>query len=385
MVNWSALSPDLLVQIAKRVKLLDDFVAFRGVCSSWRSAANMRNFMFKYDQLPLLMLAPRESSNRRDFFNISKGVSRQVCLPEANDKKTLSSKGWLLTIDRDWRIFLLHLYSRVRIELPNIKSFEDWDADDCISPNIMRLFFLHKFVLSSSPLEDEDYIVMVIYGCDGKLAYFKPGCKTWITVHPTCSQFMGFSDVFYYQSKFYAIDFLGQLMVCDFSSDNCNPVDQLLAEMPSGLVRTKVIDKLYLVVVSHGVFWVIQRHGVSARPGSNCTTGNSVFHVFEVKLSTNSSSWFEIKDLGNRSLFVGHNSSFSVVSHISDCKPNCIYFTDDFPESCWWVAIEEGVELEGAGKDMGIYCIQDGSIVPHFEGESYHFLSPPMWVERSFN
>ncbi|KAJ4713311.1 F-box protein [Melia azedarach] len=395
--NWSELNHDLLVEIAKRIKLVDDFIAFGGVCKSWRSAADLKNYMFKYNHMPQLLLAPsKESSCQREFYNISKGVSRQVCLPEANDKKILSSKGWLLTIDRNWDISLLHPYKSVQIELPNIRSFEDWNNG--ISHNIMRAFFIEKFVLSTSPLEEEDYTVMVIYGRTRKLAYFKPRYKAWITLRPTCSKVTMFSDIFYYNKKFYVVDLYGRIMVCDFSGENRNP--SVVAEMPSidlyggiipnELVRGDVLEELYLTVVSDEVLWVISRRGVYRRPiepGSDVYIyGTYDFQVFEVKLlsSSSSSSWTEIKDLENKSIFVGHNSTFFKASHISGCKPNCIYFADDFIESYFFRSIE-GENPEGGGRDMGIYNIEDGSIIPHFKGKSVDFLSPPMWVELGFD
>ncbi|KAJ4700885.1 F-box protein [Melia azedarach] len=387
--DWSALNHDLLVEIAKRIRLLEDFINFGRVCKSWGSAANLKkNYAFKHNHMPQLLLAPQKESSedeqRRDFFNVSKGMSRQVSLPEANDKKTLSSKGWLLTVDRDWGVSLLHPYSRVQIELPNLKSFEDWD--DGIADELKHAFFIRKFVLSSSPIEDEDYIVMVIHGGFRKLAYIKPSSKAaaWIILDTSCSgsSVSGFFDVVYYKSKFYAVDNHGRVVVCNFSSCRDNYVVQRVAEMPPGLVGNKILEKLYLVVVSEDVLWVITR-GVQMWPiesgGDLYDYGTYGFQVFQVKLSAN--TWKEINDLGNRTLFLGHNSSFSKVSHISDCKPNCIYFTDDAIESYW----PFNGEPERGGKDMGIYNLEDGTFSSYFEGKSLDSLSPPMWVELSFD
>ncbi|TXG50393.1 hypothetical protein EZV62_022917 [Acer yangbiense] len=51
---------DVLEEIARLIKLPEDFVAFSGVCSSWRSAASKENFRFRYSLVPWLMLPPKE-------------------------------------------------------------------------------------------------------------------------------------------------------------------------------------------------------------------------------------------------------------------------------------------------------------------------------------
>ncbi|KAK4843861.1 hypothetical protein QYF36_023305 [Acer negundo] len=84
------------------------------------------------------------------------------------------------------------------------------------------------------------------------------------------------------------------------------------------------------------------------------------FQIFEVDLSSN--TWKEVKNLGNKALFLGDNSSFSIeVLDVTRCKSNCIYFTDDCRESY----CSPDFCGRGGGKDMGIYNIQDKSIEPY--------------------
>ncbi|PHT48976.1 hypothetical protein CQW23_13184 [Capsicum baccatum] len=60
VANWAELSKDLSDVIVKRVKLIEDFIAFIVVCTSWRNSATKANFDFLSPQLPLLMLADKE-------------------------------------------------------------------------------------------------------------------------------------------------------------------------------------------------------------------------------------------------------------------------------------------------------------------------------------
>ncbi|KAM3321566.1 hypothetical protein P3S67_002717 [Capsicum chacoense] len=46
MVNWAEFPFDLIAQIAKRVKVIEHFIAFGAVCTSWKIAATKENSMY---------------------------------------------------------------------------------------------------------------------------------------------------------------------------------------------------------------------------------------------------------------------------------------------------------------------------------------------------
>lgn len=86
-------------------------------------------------------------------------------------------------------------FSRVQLELPNIRTFMPWEY--CVD----HPFFFKKFVVSASNLErHSDYTVMVICGSERRLAYFKPGQETWITVDT--GNWYRFHDVIYHKGRF---------------------------------------------------------------------------------------------------------------------------------------------------------------------------------------
>ncbi|PWA61784.1 hypothetical protein CTI12_AA368010 [Artemisia annua] len=68
--------------------------------------------------------------------------------------------------------------------------------------------------------------------------------------------------------------------------------------------------------------------------------------------------WSKVKDFGRKTLFVGFNSSFWTEDTTGVIKGNCIYYT------------------EGGAKDTGIYHMSDGTIEPHFTGESCCDFTP---------
>ncbi|KAK4835292.1 hypothetical protein QYF36_007937 [Acer negundo] len=380
MANWAELDPYLLADISRRITSQDDFIAFRGVCISWRSDATIKKtFTYKDSQMPWLMLAPKKYTNLRDFFSISKGICRQINLSsQVNGSKCLSSKGWLIAIWQDLSMNLVHPFSGTQIKLPHIKSFSHWC---CLRTRKIYTSFIHKCVLSSNPLSTTDFTLMVIHGSRGVLAYAKRGDKAWTTIK---TWYSSYSDVIYYKGQFYALDCRGCIMLCDVGGDNPMEARQV-ADMPYEIFEKYFMD-LY-IVESGGEFLVISREKTKSKPikeGSRLATYDTTlhFHVFKVDLSTN--TWTKIYELGNRALFLGHSSSTSVeVLDNSFCQPNCIYFTDDAAEQ--YSSNGYGGDRHGGGKDMGIYNLGDGSITPYFKGNiSYHRVTPPMWVEPSF-
>ncbi|TXG50384.1 hypothetical protein EZV62_022908 [Acer yangbiense] len=194
--------------------------------------------------------------------------------------------------------------------------------------------------------------------------------------------------------KFYVIDVGGGITALDIKSDNTVEAKQV-ANLPNGLRLDEFRMKLYLVE-SAGKLLVVARNGVHFRDEVRSigeepigeghrrtrTYGANAFHVLEVDLSSN--KWSQVKNLGNRSLFLGDNSSLSVeVLDISSLKPNCIYFTYD----CQILYAVVEFFPEGGGRDMEIYNLKDGSIErikPYFKGRSkcnfYDPITPPMWV-----
>ena len=391
MVDWSSLHYDLLVLIVRRIPLYDDFIAFGGVCQSWRFSLKQYSTSQRIPKTPCLMLAEKEgSSYLRGFFSLnlslSKGIggmTRQVLLPQAYGKMCFSSQGWLITIGKNLRIKLLHPFLRLQIKLPHMRTLFHQEIKHLDKPVTWSYAaFFDKIVLSASPSETSDYVVMAIYGAYEKFAFCRHGDKSWTKIRTKFPFLECFLDVVYYNNnnKFYCVDNQGGVFACDIRSPDPGLTSTPVTTLPEELAhRISDVTLFYLVESSGTLLLVSQQLDLLVPPvwgeGINeyWTKG---FIVFEVGLDGR--EWNELKSLDNRALFLGHNSSISVEAFdFSGCIPNCIYFTDSFSDS-------SNMRIPGGGgRDMGIYNMLDGSIQPCYPGQSRSNVTPPMWVVPS--
>jgi hypothetical protein len=100
------------------------------------------------------------------------------------------------------------------------------------------------------------------------------------------------------------------------------------------------------------------------------------FKVF--KLNEEGKSWIEVKNLEDRVLFLGDDSTFSAsASELSGCKGNCIFFEDNF-----FYSREEGDDGSMIGRDIGVFELESGCIGPlrNFPDYSKMFWPPPDWI-----
>ncbi|XP_027099107.1 probable F-box protein At1g44080 [Coffea eugenioides] len=360
--DWSELLPDLLIMIARRIQLMEDFMAFRGVCTSWRAAASVDNFVKSWPTVPLVMLAEKKDTDYREFYSLSRGkIWRRMPLPEAKGKKCIESRGWLITISSSGDMSLLHPFSRAQIELPNQSTFPEHD----INPD--PFFNVTSAVLSASPSETSDFVVVIVGGGGRFLLLWRPGDMSWTRIES--AQYGAFNDVYFYKGKIYAITYGGHIWVWDM-------LDPPEAQYCFTINRELIDFRRSRLVESAGKLFVVARDGAEYDDDEQ-TYGVMNFRVVQLDLIKR--EWKEIDNLGDMAIFVGHNGGFSLdaTRFPSIIKPNCIYFTDDAIEA--YTCTEEG-----GGKDMGVYNLEDGHIERFDDIQSFSLISPPVWVAPSF-
>ncbi|TXG56268.1 hypothetical protein EZV62_017581 [Acer yangbiense] len=243
--NWDELPRDILLEIAKLLPRFEDYAPFSGVCTSWQSAAACLY------PIPLLMLAPRKDSHVLDFYHLSDRIVNQVSLSEAlTDKRCYSSKGCLITIGHDLNVNLMHPFSNLQHNFPNIKTIDKWDENYNISYYDR---FIFKCVLSSNPLLESDYILVVMLGGFNQLVYARPGDESWTFI----SKRINYSDITYYRGQLYAVNCVGQIMACSIGGGDNPSEPEVVAELPSKLLRNEP-TRLY-IVESAGALLIISR------------------------------------------------------------------------------------------------------------------------------
>ncbi|KAF8039692.1 hypothetical protein BT93_B2030 [Corymbia citriodora subsp. variegata] len=351
--NWADLPPELLELCSRRL-LLEDWFAFRPVCSTWRAAA----FEERLD-IPWWMLEDDESTETEwaEFYSPFSLRIHRVLLPEVKGKKKcFSSRGWILTIGKDLQIHMLNPLSRAAsryrdeiVKLPSLDKFPGWSTEG-FEPDAPEMYqdFLCKFVLSASPASTPNYTVMVNLWSAGPLCFWKPGNEEWIelTSPPDDHVF----DVIHYWGQFVVVNSKGDIFTCDVDGPHPTAA-QLILEMPPEIRDSTYLKIGEYLVESVGRLLLIVRFGKEGH-------GTAGFQVFVVDLDTR--KWTKLESMGNVSLFVGFNSSFSVQldENQQAIKPNCIYFT------CF--------------DDIGIYHMEDGRI--EFDKEADYNVIPPLWI-----
>ncbi|GJV10683.1 hypothetical protein Tco_1136745 [Tanacetum coccineum] len=367
MMEWSEMLPEVLDIIAQEyITCYEDYPTFAGVCESWHLAAagTYHNSNGPPSRFPYLMLAEKSDDHEfRELFLLSNNSIRKIRLPEAYGKACRSSCGWLLTVGNDLALQLIDPLSRVIINLPKLDTFPE--AIPC-----KKDIAILKVVLLM-----ESKLVLVIWGHQNKLGFCHIGDNKWTSVEPND----GIPDFTFYNGQVYSLVYsssnfdLHKIQACNVNGkDPTVSVD--VARIPED-VYVQNMFPAYIVGLDDGErkqLLVIFKEGVFNDGMCPETYKTKSFRVLAYDLE--SENWSKVKDFGRKTLFVGFSSSFWMEDTTGVIKGNCIYYTDD-------EAGEYDQSKKGGGRDMGIYHLFDGTIEPHFTGESRSHFAPPIWLQ----
>ncbi|CAL8995477.1 unnamed protein product [Prunus brigantina] len=389
-VDWTQLPPELVESIAKKLTIYADYLRFRVVCHSWLACVP-KTPQHLPPQLPWLML-PQSQPNQthRAFFNLSNSRVHFLHLPEASHRKRRcgSSHGWLVILDETPTVLLVNPLTRAKRHLPPLSAFPNVvrfdysevgreyalqsSSGDVYTRSLaqMRDSFLKKVVLSSSPLEASGFTALAILSQTGDLAYCRDGDQSWTFIDGARS----FSeDVISVNGLFYAVDSKGVVAVCDVEG----PSAPRVAIIPTPRLDDAA-DMRYLVNLGADLLLVSRHLEIERWDNINVNYRTTGFVVF--RMNWVGERWEKVENLGERMVFIGENSSFSLsASDFPGSVGNCIYFTDDYSESNY----ESGL----GGYDSGIFRIWDGTIQelpPYPRNSNYEVHWPPgslpLWV-----
>ncbi|KAJ6829038.1 putative basic proline-rich protein-like [Iris pallida] len=221
------LPPELLQMIAARLTDIVDYVSFRGVCSSWRSAARPADAP---KQLPWLLLPYNPAAPARSFYGLSTArtysfdcgaavVGRVVCG---------SSFGWLALIAPDSALSLWNPVTRAVLPLPpptGLPSYLGPAAPRCefgsrgldehccpTASGCVRPGYPCRVSLSSGPAAP-GCVALVVLALSSAFAYCRIGDTAW-TVRETGLE-EDVNSVAFRDGRFYALDSYGGGVVLD--------------------------------------------------------------------------------------------------------------------------------------------------------------------------
>ncbi|KAK4358096.1 hypothetical protein RND71_023706 [Anisodus tanguticus] len=309
---------------------------------------------------PLLMLAEKEENAEiREFWDLPKGVTYTMNFPELVGKYCVGVgfPGWLFSADEQGHINLFHLFSRTLINLPDMDMLQGFAFQEELGCD--RITYVQKALLSSDPLSStNDYGILALLLSGGQEA--NP-LLVWIPQYPIAPFLTspGMMDTSMVQVLW--------AILSSWTSHRLLFNHRRQSYHVTIPPRVACSNKVY-IVYSMGELLVINRDGCHNFEEGDDSYGVKEFRVYKI----NDSSYEEVKDLGNRALFLGISATLAVEPP-PGCQGNRIYFTDDCREAYFCME-------RGGGKDMGVYNLLDGTIVPHYTGKSYHKLTPPLWV-----
>ncbi|KAJ0982608.1 hypothetical protein J5N97_010863 [Dioscorea zingiberensis] len=353
----------------RRYLPLGDYIRLGPICSSWSARARKRHYSLRHG-LPYLVMQNPENIEMR-FFNLSRQVIGLASYPEVHGRYCCgSSQGWLVTIDFNLEMHLFDPYSSSEIKLPPLPSPQEQHIEEVEQKNRERAQYsglteaqvrrdcsVYKVILSTDPRTSSDYIVVAIFEWFKRLALWKPGASTWVTVnsyYPYCRMV----DMLWHKGVLYVITDMHLLFTLDVG-----PFPKLILINSYLNVIGNVFRELRYLVELEGELHLIFKEVWSQH---NKTYSFTVF-----KFNSKNKELTGLKSIGDYALFLGGNHSIAVPSN-DECQSDSIYFTDDCTES-----------LHLCRKaDLGIFNMKDETVQVFLSSEVYTPEPfPPLWLE----
>ncbi|KAJ9679199.1 hypothetical protein PVL29_021206 [Vitis rotundifolia] len=464
--EWAWLPKDLLHSILDQLLPMEDVIRFSAVCTEWRSVAveNFESRSLHRRQVPFLMSRTKDDIGNLHSVTQKKMYKFRFPMPD-NMKCCGSSLGWLIMVDVTMDVILFNPFSGNAITLPPIRRlvFEkryalevedilrlsalqryeyeirlreeygeeelgmslddmtfDLEDDDEIQGEeetdekeekeeerereIGSVCRIRKGVLSADPsVCPDDYVLMVIYGVEERLAFIKSGDEDWTYIDnktsgfdylfkksPPVKGFRYFEDILYWKSQFYAVDGLGKLLSCEINTNFTN-LRVKIVDVPmagfgidatsSSTFFQQVVESLRNISIIWSAFLVESVEGdLLWVPKFRFEFLTMKFYVYQLVDNGGNVGWVKKEDLGDAALFLGDNHSISVrASDFPGCQPNSIYFVDKENETNY------PGHSGGDHFDMGVYNLEHKAVARDYQLNPSQMLNPSsIWILPTF-
>ncbi|KAJ4798492.1 F-box SKIP23-like protein (DUF295) [Rhynchospora pubera] len=283
-MSWSELLPELLAVIARKLVEPGDYVRFRFVCSSWRSATNSLCIP-PFVKIPWLILPSDPSSSFRNLYSYSEDRFYGFQLPDCAHGSNIihgSTSGWLLVSRGDWNLYLINPFS------PNSFTSENRLGSICASNVRYRSWDLSPSIIVTTSYKD----------------YRDPK----------------FKNITYYDGYFYVVwEKERHILICN---DRLHMVALIY---PPSEVRDKIFTA-DLAVSNDELFFLVRLQGCNL-PYSH------IFWMDRHEVATGK-EWTEVTGIGYRAIFVDYLHCFLVeAGEATGLTKNCIYSVISKPSS----------------------------------------------------
>ncbi|WMV57401.1 hypothetical protein MTR67_050786 [Solanum verrucosum] len=172
MADWSKLPNDVIAHIANHIKVIEDFIAFGAVCTSWRIAATKDNFDVLSPQVPLLML---QGVHHEEYYQNIYSLSKKKVSP---------------------------------IFLPQVRG-NRWG---CIDIAVVSA--------NANPFLTSDYVLMDHHnGADSFLAFWRPGDLDWTHID-VVNHAAVITSLVYHKGEFYSMSYSGKVRAYEIAGSN---------------------------------------------------------------------------------------------------------------------------------------------------------------------
>ncbi|KAK1422996.1 hypothetical protein QVD17_18289 [Tagetes erecta] len=389
MADWSQLPRELLDLISKHLISETDLLRFRSVCTSWRSSIQPFNSRF-----PIL---PHSGiSNTTWGFFLSKRTIFRIGLSDLDHDLQQTHVPWLIKVERD-NPSKTHLMNPLAGSefLPLLPNFPR--SLNLINFRVLELgqeyvlqyisyrpnansigdsatLYMEKVAFCSCGVDG--FVVLTVH-VSGRLAVLKKGDLKWNVINELSQLTTPYDDVILFNGEFYAVDGCARVVIVDWETMSVKEVagavfggdKKFLVECDGELL---MVDKYLSLGVENELDDDVDEH-YEFYEDDNDGLNERAVKVEVYKLDVGEHKWVEVKDLGDKMLFVGDNCGFSASAlDFPGCKGNCVFFTGQDRE-------DDGLIKS---KDVSVFDLESGSIgaVCNNSGYSQLFWPPPNWL-----
>ncbi|CAL4962260.1 unnamed protein product [Urochloa decumbens] len=360
-LSWPDAPPEVLGLVLGRLPTLADRYRFGAVCRPWYAAERHLPRRWQLPWLALSLPLP-PTANRASFYSLSDEAVYHLPLPAGAGGVCAALAGsaddWLVVAHRYRGNFLVNPFTGAMLPLPHQRTITriafrqaDNQVAEYYPPRSQREPFIRKAVLSCATSEDDPGRCIVAAVADsGELFFCRPRQGSWR--RPMMAKLEGihstFEDITFCNGKLYGRS--GRLLM----------VGRYCWNYMDGTVGRTCSFKVY--------------HRVPVQP-EGCPS------PFD--------AWVALESLDGEVLFVGGSGarSFAAAEHGVDA--DCIYFADDHcQEQGDTVPIISCPGPDDPAKtrpcrDIGKYCMRDGSVMYLKDLPSNERRSPPVWLYLS--